>query len=384
MATYYDTTINTFYAPIHQPSVQPTDENTAPCSSLSPFNPEPPSYKPESNSSVYKPPFKPIIIPQITQSYESQIVTPFLRAYAPSLSTLSPPISATEFLFFIDSLNEVFIANPILQATGIAGEVMGYIPMLEIPGVALETVSEVGSEAGSWFRTRAYLKKMNESLFKSRGVKAKICGVKDIARYIGIHGVEGLKAMMEAYPASFEIEYQNNRHRLSPGFLLLDALWDRAAELQTTDLPIVPGDSNRLKRWNAMYAAREGRKQHEKLDKKHCKAREKQDRKYQEAIKAGDEKDKEIAKIERKIEDLKTGPGDESGKERSEKEVQKKIDALTTELEKARRKKDERVREKMESADGSFRELRRKDIKKALKMEYLVILPLDEEDRNSE
>ncbi|KAL4799595.1 hypothetical protein BDV19DRAFT_385363 [Aspergillus venezuelensis] len=368
MAPYYDTTTTALYTPIPQSSLQP--DSPAPV----------PSYDPQISN--YKPPFKPVIIPQITQSFDSQIVTPFLRAYASSLQSLSPPLTPTEFLQFIDALNEVFVANPILQATGIAGEVMGYIPMLEIPGVALETVSEVGSQAGSWLRTRAYLKKINESVFKERGVKAKICGVKDIASYFCVDGVEGLKSMMEAQSTAHDNEAQNDRHRLSPGFLLLDALWDCVAGLQTAGLPEVFGDPNRLKRWNAMYAAREGRKQHERLDKKRHRAKEKQEQKYHETIKAHDEKEKEIIKIERRIEGLKNGKGDD--KRKNEREVQKKIDSLTTDLERARRKGDEKVREKMKSADSSLRELRRKDIKKALKMKYLVILPVDETDRHSE
>ncbi|KAL4952933.1 hypothetical protein BDW69DRAFT_184941 [Aspergillus filifer] len=422
MATYYDTTLNTLYPPIPQLSFQPGTPDPAPSTSALHPHFQQPSH---SESSTYKPPFKPIIIPQITQSHLSQITTPFLRAYTPALHSLSPPLSAKEFVTFIDTLNEVFVANPILQATGIAGEIMSFIPMLEIAGVALETVSEIGSEAGSWIRTRGFLKKMNGNLFRPRGVKVCICGVRDIARVFGVDGVEALRGMMEASAgahhdiqnqyqgvgqdvdmnllvrraAELDLEssghddqgqgqgqgqqqQQQQRHRLSPGFVLLDALWDRVAELQTTDLPGVEGSLNRLKRWNAIYAAHADRKQLGKLDRKYCEAREKREKRYREAIKAGYEKEKEIVKIEKKIMDLRNENG--GGKGRSEREVQREMNNLTAELGKIRREKDERVREKMMSVDESLRELRRKDIKKALKMKYLVILPLDENDRSSE
>jgi hypothetical protein len=85
---------------------------------------------------------------EVTNSFQGEIFSPFLRTYSPSLAESN--ISREEFLIFLDGLNEVFLANPVLQATGIAGAVMSNIHPVELVGMGLQAASEIGGEAISY------------------------------------------------------------------------------------------------------------------------------------------------------------------------------------------------------------------------------------------
>lgn len=311
-----------------------------------------------------------------------------MRAYSPALSQYQ--ISQTDFLTFLDGLNEVFIANPVLQATSIAGAVMGNIHPVEIVGLAVETASEIGSETTSYFRTRAYLKKANAELFGPRGLKAKIMDFEKMARAVGVHPEE-LKERMEKEAGVLEsqdVESVEDVHiglihsviadgeggsegvdtnRRNPRLLLLDALQGHVAPLETEGLLVSPEQRNLLKRWNASFAAREGQKQHERLDRKFRKAKEERAEKYKEALEIGQEMEKYIGKIEAKI-------GRVSEKEtHDEMKIERKISSLVGDMEKVRRKKVKEMREVMKDGDEKLQDLQRKDMEKTLKIKWLVI-----------
>lgn len=304
-----------------------------------------------------------------------------MRAYSPTLSEYQ--ITQPDFLTFLDGLNEGFIANPVLQATSIAGSVMGNIHPVEIVGIAVEAASEIGSETTSYFRTRAYLKKANAEIFGPRGLKAKIMEFDKMARAVAVHpdelkermqreagGLEGAEdidiGIFNSVIADGEGGGDGIEARRNPRLLLLDALQGHVAPLDTEGLPVSPEQRNLLKRWNASFAAKEGQKQHKRLDRKVREAKEERAKKYQEALEIAQEMEKEIGKIEAKIDKIPK-------KEDDEMKVEKKTSSLVADMEKTRRKKVKRMREAMKDGDEELQDLQRKDMEKTLKIKWLVI-----------
>lgn len=98
----------------------------------------------------------PIVLPQTSKNFRGAFFSPFVRAYVPELE--AHDISQSDFLTFIDGLNEAFIANPVFQGFGIAGTIMqqfyGVHPV-QWAGMGVSVVSGMASAATSYARTRA-------------------------------------------------------------------------------------------------------------------------------------------------------------------------------------------------------------------------------------
>ncbi|KAH7236589.1 hypothetical protein BKA59DRAFT_460119 [Fusarium tricinctum] len=123
---------------------------------------------------------KPIVIPQSTNLRFMAFMknlSPFARCYPYSLSTLSNPITESEFLAFIDRLNHVFVSLPIFQVAHIAGGVLcsvqGVIPAQAIGGV-LQVTSLLASAGVTFVRVRKFLKSANTDIFAPRGLVCRI------------------------------------------------------------------------------------------------------------------------------------------------------------------------------------------------------------------
>ncbi|KAL2860011.1 hypothetical protein BJX68DRAFT_260982 [Aspergillus pseudodeflectus] len=357
-------------------AVQPTGEGPSP---IFPANVSPVVLPPQG----YTAPFRPIVLPQVAKSSQSTIITPFLRAYSHTIS--SPPYSITQpdFLTFLDGLNAVWIANPILQATSIAGQVMGVIHPVEIAGLVLETVSEVASEGSSYLRTRRYLKKMNAVIFEPRGLRVRICGFEDMLDTIGVseRWVTGCLGMRKSADEEAEVTLEDLERllasvnetgveRVHPRLRLLHALEGYVALLERVDMPVdTQQQSNVLRRLHASYAAREEQKRTEGLEKKQNEGRKRQAGTYQEAIEGVQRKNREIAKIQERITKVEA----ERGEDEDEEESTKKIDRLTAEIRKVEKEKQKKVKEKLRHAEKGLEKLEQKEMEETMKIKWLVI-----------
>ncbi|RKK08827.1 hypothetical protein BFJ66_g13201 [Fusarium oxysporum f. sp. cepae] len=123
---------------------------------------------------------KPIVIPQSTNLRFMAFMknlSPFARCYPHSLSTLSNPITDSEFLAFIDRLNHVFVSLPIFQVAHITGGVLcsvqGVLPAQVLGGV-LQVTSLLASAGVTFVRVRKVLKSANADIFAPRGLVCRI------------------------------------------------------------------------------------------------------------------------------------------------------------------------------------------------------------------
>jgi hypothetical protein len=96
----------------------------------------------------------PCVLPQISHSlFGGKYNSPFVRAYAPALSTYSIP--ETSFLAFLDGLNESFVTTPALEIASHIGMGLSAFggPHGHIIGKAVTTAAKTASNGMSSRRT---------------------------------------------------------------------------------------------------------------------------------------------------------------------------------------------------------------------------------------
>ncbi|KAL3457702.1 hypothetical protein BJX64DRAFT_292938 [Aspergillus heterothallicus] len=325
--------------------------------------------------------FKPIIIPQVARSSQSEIITPFLRAYSPTLE--SHNITQCEFLVFIDGLNGAWIAHPVLQAAGIAGSVMSMIHPVEIAGMVIEGVAEAASEGSSYLRTRRYLNSANENMFRPRGLNVRVCKFDEMLDIVGVsrmrvRGRLDSQKKHKKWSGNERMTYEDLDRliseascpvvdRIHPRLQTLKLLDDHVAPLQRIELAMETTQANILGRWNASFAAKEEKKRTAELEKKHEEAWKRRVQKYEEALDEAGGKDKRIAKLMERIEKA------EAGRDENGKEAARKIDRLRAKLEEAEQEKQKKAKEKLRSANRHLEKLEKREMEDSMNMKWLVI-----------
>ncbi|KAJ5714200.1 uncharacterized protein N7483_011381 [Penicillium malachiteum] len=123
----------------------------------------------------------------VSNVFGGSFFSPFVRARAPELEE-TWPITETEFLKFLDDLNESFIANPALQAADGIRNLLGFAPSatLQIVGGSMKLAAELGTVAASKIRTKKYMKKANAEIFEPKGLHARLCKTEKMLAMAGL------------------------------------------------------------------------------------------------------------------------------------------------------------------------------------------------------
>ena len=304
---------------------------------------------------------KPIAIPATTSTTGS----PFLRAYPPSLS--SHDISSDLFINFLDNLNRVAQQSPPLQVIGLAGNIVGFVPLAtaQIVGLAVNTATTIGTVVISKGRTELFLRDANKEIFNPRGLKVEVSRIDALAKIAGIpiltpqgkvkKGVNLLEpvAMEEVYKTMSGKSAMTGQQRR------LQSLEPYIAHLELEGLPEIEKKSNVLSKWSAGASERNRARGEKKMTKTRLEAAEKY---YEESAKHKNEYEKDMAKQDKKLEKLRA-KGDDGEKMR--------------EIEKEKRK----IQDKYDEEMGKIDKDRRKDDKEESGMKkilWLIIVNLDE------
>ncbi|KAI1098110.1 hypothetical protein F4804DRAFT_325631 [Jackrogersella minutella] len=109
----------------------------------------------------------PVILPQRRPKDRAR---GFVKAYAPDLMRVG--IDQATFMAFLDGFGKAMAQNPYVGAINLAGGVAGMIPTAIAPpiGLAVQLTAGVYQEVMNRKNQNAYLVKMNDELFRPRGV----------------------------------------------------------------------------------------------------------------------------------------------------------------------------------------------------------------------
>ncbi|EME41272.1 hypothetical protein DOTSEDRAFT_55141 [Dothistroma septosporum NZE10] len=339
----------------------------------------------------------PCVLPQTSKSLRGAFFSPFVRAYVPELERHG--ISQTEFLAFIDGLNEAFVANPVTQATSAAGAVMtqfyGVHPV-QWAGMGLQTASGLVSAATSYFRTKAYTKSVNVDLFHPTGLHLKVMTTKKMLGKI-THPDERLllgpletfdildtsetaimkpkQAAKAAHTETSEDDFKLRRIEALRGYIMpLDF-----------DVPKVVAPDSLLRKMGAFQAERISKKQHKKMNKNRTKGYEDYLKKLKEADKKWAEGTKDVEKVERKLgkERAKAERKMARNPEKALKEFEKEERKLLKELDKEMEKRDKESGKERREAQKERGKVEKKEEKTANKIRWLVLSKWDGEESES-
>jgi hypothetical protein len=280
--------------------------------------------------------------PETHKAFGSPFESPFTRAYPPSLSAHG--ISQSDFLAFIDGLNEVFISHPVLKGVNTAGALMGQcygLSSVQYAGMGLQLASKISSAAASYLRTKVYFKACNEGIFHPVGLHAAVLTTGDMMvkvgrteRWLRLPPLETCEDLEESMIAEREGSVKTAHLTVSsmedPRMRRLDALRGYVAPLDFNVPAVVAPDSliNKMAAWQAQKTTE---KQEKKDLKRREKARAKAQRPEEKGTKGERRLEKKLASAEKSLE--KNG-GDPHGKkvrraqeryEREQRKVERKV-----------------------------------------------------------
>jgi hypothetical protein len=312
----------------------------------------------------------PCVLPQINHSFfGGKYNSPFVRAYAPALSTYGIP--ETSFLAFLDGLNESFVTNPALEtATHIGMGISAFGgPHGHIIGKAVKMAAKTASSGMSSKRTKVYLEEVNRDLFVDCGLKVEILPTYAMLQVIGCSSDQFQQGQFEAAGLGVNRTLQQREQTQLDRMRALDG---RVMQLTYHIHTQPPTTSNS---WAQNQAAKKAAKQHEKQSEDLAKAHEKRNEKIREAT---SHHDKDMAEYTHELHKLQEKLADELRKDASSPGKQ----------EKAKRKYAEEVRkldkdkgqgkfaEEMKEADDEVLKLRKDEGKEVKYLEWLVITPV--------
>lgn len=239
---------------------------------------------------------KAVVIPATNTALGS----PFLRAYAPALSGLG--ISREDFLGFVDKLNRVAVASPPLQILGLAGNIVGMVPLhtAQIVGNSVNMAAKVGVAVASKGATEICLRDANKELFGPRGLKvqvAKLSAVAAITRMpiLTADGKIDKKAsLLQPLDDEFECATMSAQQRR------INALGSYIEQLEIEDLPELGRGSNPLSRMHAAVSEKQRAKGEKKMLKERAKGQKEWTKDLEKAEKEYAKKLRELEKEESK------------------------------------------------------------------------------------
>lgn len=318
---------------------------------------------------------KPIAIPATS----TKLGSPFLRAYPPQLEEESYGINRAQFLGFLDDLNRCAVASPPVQILGLAGNIVGFVPLqtAQIVGASVNLAASVATYGVSKGRTEMCLRGANRELFAPRGLKVEIAKLDALAKIAGIPGVLDpvtgkldKKASVLAPLEELEEEEEEEEGSLGEGEggtmvapsqraqrRRLQALESWIAPLDLAPLPEIKQSGNVLGKLHAMASERQRHKEEKKMLKgrdKHFKECEKGDR---EAAKVEREFEKDMAKLDKEERKVRAK---EAGSRKKLEEELGKIDKERAKLAKEREEEMEMIeknKRKEDKEEGSLRKI---------------------------
>ncbi|KAE8151669.1 hypothetical protein BDV25DRAFT_171251 [Aspergillus avenaceus] len=327
---------------------------------------------------------KPVVIPQTSYTLHGAIYRPFTRAYAPTLSKLG--ISRTDFLAFIDALNEVWLAHPYLQAVSQTSLLVSLVPLLEfqIASLGVLAAAEYGSVKVSQARTEAYMRLANESLFGPKGLRVQVLGTRAMLDQAGVHGevldLGGLDfgEFLGEFSGGEEKGGGGEEGKYDPQIRRMEAVKEFVAEIEVDEG--VPGEGK--ENWLKRVSERQEKWLAEKQSGFLVGRREKAGRLVLEASEAEKELNGKIGEVEKLMQEARgraeerlAGPLGESAQGRAivQGDLEKDLKKLEKKMEKLAKEKEKRVTRKLAKSEKRLQKVEKKESDIAQKVMWVVV-----------
>ncbi|KAI0117804.1 hypothetical protein GGR51DRAFT_268324 [Nemania sp. FL0031] len=321
-----------------------------------PLAPNGPQYSTIRASSQYLQ--RPIVIPAVAASLGS----PFLRAYPRSLQAFG--ISREDFLSMLDGLNRVTVQSPPLNALGVAGDVLGVVPLAsaQTVGLVINTAAKIGTVALSKGATEAYLRKVNKETLAPRGLKMEIAKLEAMARVNKLPILDASGKIREDVKLLQPLLDEREIATMGRAERWLRALELWVEPLDVEALPPVNTDTNLWGRIHTSASERERKGAEKKILKDRNKAFEK----HQKSVDQAEERrTRQLARLERM--ELKVRDGHSH-----------RVDSKLRRIDERREKTEMRHQDKIEKiAEDSM--AKDKEARAMTKVLWLIIRNLNED-----
>lgn len=204
----------------------------------------------------------------------SKLGSPFLRAYPPALNSFGIPQDV--FLQFLDHMNRVAVASPPVQVLGLAGNIVGMVPLhtTQIVGGALNATATLTTVAMSKGRVELLLRDANKDIFGPCGLRVRVAKLDAVAQLAGIPILDERGRIDPRSPVLGPMEGDMDSEHLSAQQRRLAALAPWISPLAVEDLPTVDQPTNGFSRMHASVSERQRAKEEKKLLKERRKAQD--------------------------------------------------------------------------------------------------------------
>lgn len=232
--------------------------------------------------------YKLIAIPATSKKLGS----PFLRAYPPALQRYG--ISRDSFIQFIDRLNRATVASPPVQVLGLAGNIVGFVPLqtAQIVGGAVNLAATVSTIVISKGRTEMLLKEANNTLFQAAGLKVQVAKLDVVAKLGNIPILDAEGKVDKKSTILLPLEEDQELHTVNAQERRVQALSAWLSALDVESLPELDESTNMLGKMHAKVSERQRRKEEKKMIKDRQKMQKdyvqdmtKEDKEYEEKMK---------------------------------------------------------------------------------------------------
>ncbi|KAJ6004193.1 hypothetical protein N7499_000263 [Penicillium canescens] len=330
-------------------------------------------------------------------------MSPFARPRVPELEPQTG-LSERELLNFIDGLNEAFMANPALRATGQIGMMVGFVPLAttQIIGNSLEAAAGLAGAGVSAVRTKQYLKKVNQVTFGPRGFCARVVKTEKMLSLIGVGGSfssDQYSALVGRHSSDVGSSTGGSGSRIySPEQTVtqmqrplekrMALLGDRVMRLSFDNVASPAEANNWIKKWGTYSAQRAEQKQLQNLKEKEEKQSRKSDKAARKAGRKGRRADDKIADIMDEIDDLQCQiQGLDLSRrkgEKTERELRRDLRRLERKLAELEEDKEYDISRKSSRVHRKETRRNEKETKKINKLYWVVILPVDQNPPDEE
>ena len=291
---------------------------------------------------------KPIAIP----ATQDKLGSPFLRAYPPVLEEYG--LSREVFLRFIDDFNRVTVSSPPVQILGLAGSVVGLVPLAtaQIVGGSVEAAARLSTVAISKGRGELCIRKANEELFGPHGLKLEVARLDALARIANIPILEADGKIDKKSPLLEPIEDPLEFDTVSAQQRRLRSLEGWIQHLDITPLPEQHVPDNVMSKMHAAASERQRERGEKKMVKDRRKAQEDYDK---DSRKAQEDYEKDMRKLGKEEEKVRRKESPDKI-DKKLKKIEKEKEKIAKEYEKEMRKVD-KDRRKDDKEEKSMRKI---------------------------